>query len=170
MFYVFHQEDDEAAANISVTYRTRNYHDLPQNQAGFSERTGRPRLHSGQSSSKQERFRKPIHLFREIFTSFPDSILFSDEQYICVEIYLSPDPFIKFTVPCSIKYLESLNNNNQTTSTTTTKLLSWQLLVWMKSFNCYIFKSPRKITSKIDVLWQKSLRCLKTRTNRKHHH
>lgn len=36
---------------------------------------------------------KPTHLFREILMSIADSNLFSDGPYICIEIYLSPQPF-----------------------------------------------------------------------------
>jgi len=169
MFYLFHQKEDEAAANISVMYLIRNCHDLPWNQAGFSEQTGWPHLRSGRSSSQQERFRKPIHLFREILMSIPDSNLFSDGPYICVEIYLSPQPFNKIHCALFHKIVREPYKKKKKKKHPN-KPLSWQLLVWMKSFNCCIFEPPRKITSKIDVLWQKSLRYLKTRTNRKQHH
>lgn len=102
VFYLFRQKEDEAAANVSGTCLTRNCHDLPWIKLDLASRLG-PHLRSARSSSQQERFRKPTHLFREILMSIPDSNLFSEGPYIGVEIYSSSQPLIKFIVPCSIK-------------------------------------------------------------------
>lgn len=96
IFYLSNQEEGKAAANISIKYLIRNGHYLKGNQMEFNAGTD---LSSGQSYLKQQRFRYPIHLFREILMS--DSIC---QIYIFVQEYIyHPNALIKLTVPCCIQ-------------------------------------------------------------------